>query len=112
MWRQNMASTFSICPRIGKRSNDAIQIENHANRFFHRRDATARQKMAAHRHAHRLRADDGLFARRPFEPRETRATSRRQKRPARREHLCEPDAVRADGRPFKISARLETRSET
>ena len=29
--------------------------------------------MAARRHAHRLRADDGLFARRPFEPRETRA---------------------------------------
>jgi hypothetical protein len=36
---------------------------------------TARQKWQRAGHAHRLRADDGLFACRPFEPRETRAES-------------------------------------
>ena len=62
-------------------------------------------------HAHRLCADDGLFARRPFEPRARGAQTRRHKRQSRRQHLRQPDAVRAEGRSRQISARLETRFE-
>ncbi len=64
--------------------------------------------MAARGHAHWPCADDGIFARRTFEPGETRAASGRQKRQSRREHLCESNPVRADGRPLKVSAGHET----
>src|ERR1039458_4628615 len=65
-------------------SGDSRLTFRHANRFFGRYNATARKKMASCRDAHRLRADDGLSARRSFESRETCATSGWQKRQSRR----------------------------
>ena len=60
--------------------------------------------MAVCRNAHRLCADDGLFAPGTSEPCQTRATSCRQKRCGGREHLCEPDAVRAEVAGWAYSA--------
>ena len=81
--------------------------KSYANCFKGGRHAETGSALETRGHAHRLCADDGLFARGALEPRQTRAPGRRQKRRCGREHLREPDAVRAEGGFFKISARFE-----
>src|SRR6185369_5019056 len=113
---QSTASRLAVGDTADRRSalhlictaHPPVPLSPRATRFIRHRDATPRSALAAAGEAHWVCADDGLSARRAFEPGRPRAAMGRAPRESRDQHLREPDAVRSERGFLPLPARPET----